>query len=364
MDYLSVFMTVFSVIGAVDLIFGNRLGIGKEFEKGFVRFGSLATSMIGMIVIAPVLEKFMQPLSVVVYNYLHIDPSLIPAMILGSDMGGYVLADTMAQNEVLGCFNGLLVAAMMGCTVSYTIPVALSLVKPENHRFVMFGFLCGVITIPVGCFVSGIIIGIGFWTLVADLLPMIIFSVIIAGGLIFFPQACIKIFGILGNIIKGVIIAGLILGIIKFMTGIELIKGLADFEDGADICVKACVVMSGTFPLVYIVSRIINKPLNYLSRVLNINKHSAVGFISSLATSVTTFSEMEIMDKKGIVLNSAFAISAAFTFAGYLAFVMTYRTDFVMPGIIGKLISGVSAVLLALVMYKKSEFNKGGIENG
>ena len=35
MNVISWVMAIFAVSGAVDLIFGNRLGLGKEFEKGF-----------------------------------------------------------------------------------------------------------------------------------------------------------------------------------------------------------------------------------------------------------------------------------------------------------------------------------------
>ena len=70
--------------------------------------------------------------------------------------------------------------------------------------------------------------------------------------------------------------------------------------------------------------------------------------------SLTTFEMMNKMDRKGVVLNSAFAISAAFTFAGHLAFTMAGNSDCIVPMIIGKLISGVTALILAVIIYKRS----------
>ena len=48
-------MAGFAVLGALDRIFGNRLGLGKEFEDGIQAMGSLALAMVGIIAIAPVL---------------------------------------------------------------------------------------------------------------------------------------------------------------------------------------------------------------------------------------------------------------------------------------------------------------------
>jgi ethanolamine transporter len=61
----------------------------------------------------------------------------------------------------------------------------------------------------------------------------------------------------------------------------------------------------------------------------------------------------EKMDKKGIVLNMAFAVSGAFVFAGHLAFTVSFNADFLVPVIIGKLTAGVCAVILANFVYNK-----------
>ena len=85
---------------------------------------------------------------------------------------------------------------------------------------------------------------------------------------------------------------------------------------------------------------------------MGIDSFSAFSFLSTLVTNVTTFSSMEKMNKKGVVLNSAFAVSAAFTFGGHLAITMAFNADYVLPMITGKIISGVCGVALAMLMYK------------
>jgi ethanolamine transporter len=168
---------------------------------------------------------------------------------------------------------------------------------------------------------------------------------------------------LLGNAIHILITVGLALGILRYLTGLEPIKGLAPIEgEPIMVCFGAAVVMSGAFPLIFLVSKLLRKPFEKLGNILGINSISAVGFMSSLATNATTFEMMNSMDKKGAMLNSAFAMAGAFTFAGHLAYTMARDTDYILPMIVGKLISGISSVLLAIIIYKRTE-KKGINEN-
>jgi ethanolamine transporter len=84
------------------------------------------------------------------------------------------------------------------------------------------------------------------------------------------------------------------------------------------------------------------------------NETGTIGFISTLATSVTTFGMMKDMDDKSVVLNSAFAVSAAFTLADHLAYTLSFKAEYLPAVTAGKLISGILAVALAAIIYKKS----------
>ena len=80
-----------------------------------------------------------------------------------------------------------------------------------------------------------------------------------------------------------------------------------------------------------------------------------VGFVSTLASSMTTFEMMKDMDDKGAMLNAAFAVSAAFVLADHLAFTMAFRSEYVPAMILGKLISGACALVVAAVLYRRTE---------
>lgn len=349
MNIVTGVIAVFSVIGALDRIIGNRFGLGKEFERGFEMLGALTFAMLGMIVISPVIASWLQP----ALDFLPVEPSMVMGALFACDSGGAHLAAQVARDPVMGYYNGLIVASMMGCTVSFTIPFALNVVDKQHHKEVLLGLLCGIVTIPVGCAISGVILKMPLTSLGLNLLPLLIFSVVIAFGLAKFPDACVKIFGFLGNIIKIIITIGLVLAVIKLLTGIEVLKGTASVEDGIIIIFNAAVVMTGAFPLIHILARILAKPLGALGKVLKINGTSVTGLVSTLATSITTFDMVKDMDKKGVVINSAFAVSAAFVFTDHLAFTIAFQSGYLVSMIVGKLISAVLAVAVAGVVYNK-----------
>lgn len=353
MNIMALIMLIFAILGAVDYIIDNKFGIGKEFEKGFMMLGTVALTMFGMIIISPLIAKFFNPFFNAIYNVLNIDPSLLTSSILANDMGGAALATQVAKTESIGLFNGLIVGAMMGATVSFTLPVAMTCVRKEKQKELLLGVLCGVVTIPIGCFVSGLILKLSLKILLLNLLPIFIFALIIASGLLFLPKLCVKIFQVLGVLIKILVVVGLVLGVIKFVTGYEVIKGIGDIGYAVEIGISIAVTMAGAFPLIKILSLLLSKPFEKLSNLLKVNKTSTIGFISSLATSLTTFEMMDEMDSKGTVLNAAFAVSAAFILADHLAFTLAFESSYVFPMMIGKIVSGISAFMFALFMYKR-----------
>ena len=350
---LATIMAVFAVIGALDKITGNHLKLGDEFEKGITTLGPLSLSMLGMMTIAPALSTVLIPLITPVATAVGFDPSALAGILIANDMGGAALADSIAKQEVLGAFHGLCVASMLGATVSFTIPVALHSAKKENHDDVLLGLLCGICTIPVGCFISGLVMGISPLTVLINLLPALLISVIIVIGLLKFPKITIKIFSVFGKIISIMITCGLALGIFQTLTGKVILKNTAPLMESAATVFTICITLAGTFPLIAIISKILKKPLSALGRKMELDDTSVVGLIATLANSIATMESADKMNRKGRVLNLAFAVSAAFVFGDHLAFTLSYNGKYIIPVIIGKLVAGVTALLVASILVKK-----------
>ncbi len=353
MSVLTIVVFIFAIIGALDYVLGNKLGLGKEFEKGFMLLGVMALSMIGMIVIAPWLAELVRPALDFVADKLHLDPSIVPASLFANDMGGAPLAVEVARNAEIGKFNALVVSSMMGCTISFTIPFALGMVKKEQHPSLIYGLLCGIITIPVGCLVAGLICRLPIVALLVDLLPLVLLAGVISLGLLKAPNLCVKIFKVFGFFITALIMVGLMMGCYEFLSGKKLIASLAPLEEGAMICVNASIFLAGAFTFMSIISRLLSRPLKALGRKVGINEDAALGVLSCIVTNAASFGTMEKMDEKGSMINSAFAVSAAFTLGGHMAFTMAFDSSYIVPVIVGKLVAGLCALVVAYFLYPK-----------
>ena len=66
-EILIAVMAVFAAAGALDRIFGSRLGLGQPFEEGILAMGTLALAMLGIISLAPVLANLLNPVVVPVW---------------------------------------------------------------------------------------------------------------------------------------------------------------------------------------------------------------------------------------------------------------------------------------------------------
>lgn len=355
MNAIAVVILAFSVLGAVDHVIGNRIGVGKEFARAFSLFGPMALSMLGMLVLAPAIGVWLSPAFDWFHRTLGMDPSIIPASLLANDMGGMLLSQSVCITQEVGNFNAFVISSMMGCVVSYTIPFALGIVKREQHKEFFFGTLCGIVTIPVGSFVAGLVCGLGPLPLLLDLFPLILLSVIVCLALVFAPKACIQCFSVFGLVMKVLGVIGLVCATFTFLTGVEIHPHFDTFENAALICANACVTLSGALPLMCLISKLLHRPLDRLGARLGIDGTSALALLGCLVTNASTFGVMEQMNKKGTVLNSAFAVSAAFVFGSHLAFTMAFDPDYVLPMTVGKLLSGVCAVVLACLLYREKE---------
>ena len=139
-EMLILVMGLFALLGGIDRVLGNRLGLGSEFENGILSMGALAMAMLGIIALAPVLAGVLRPVVVPVYRCLGADPAMFAGTILACDMGGASLAQEMTEDTQAALFGGVLCGSMMGATVVFTIPVALGILEPEDRPYLARGY--------------------------------------------------------------------------------------------------------------------------------------------------------------------------------------------------------------------------------
>ena len=355
MDILIFIFAVFALLGILDLITGSRFGLGPEFERGIQLIGSITLSMLGMLCLVPIISEVISPVILPLAEFLHLDPSVFPAMLLANDMGGAPLSTELALNSGIGSYNALVTSAMMGVTVSFTIPVALKLIEPEYQKDAMLGILCGVCTIPVGSIAGGLVAGIPLGQLLGNTVPVAVFAVMIAVGLIKAPTLSVRILTVFGKLVTALILAGLGLGLFQYLTGVTLLKGLSPVEEHFHVFFNVAFILAGVFPLIKVLSALLKKPLAVVSERIGINDIAALGLLTSLASAYPTFGMVRQMNRKGIIMNLAFSVSAAFVFGGHLAYTIMFDESMTLPVITAKLSAGFASLIVAHFVGRKED---------
>ena len=352
-EILIAVMAVFAVLGALDRIIGNRFGIGKEFEDGILAMGSLAMAMIGVITLAPVLAAVLKPVVVPVFNLLGAEAAMFAGSILACDMGGGALAAQMTTDADAALLGGVLTGSMLGATIVFTIPVAMGILDEEDRPAMAKGILCGIVTIPLGVFVGGLVAGFPVLMVLRNLIPIVLIAALIALGLWKAEGAMIRGFAAFGKGVVALITVGLAAAIVQELTGFVIIPGMAPISEGFETVGAIAIVLAGAFPLVFVLTKLLKKPLLRLGKMLGVNDVSAAGLVASLANSIATFGMVKEMDRRGKVVNIAFSVSAAFVFGDHLGFTAGFAPEMLPAMIAGKLVGGISAVLVALWLTRK-----------
>lgn len=350
-------MAIFMVIGAFDCFRGNKWGLGAKFEEAFGAFASLAVNMVGIITLVPIIEKYLAPLIAPLFSRLGIDPAVTAGMILANDMGGYQLATAIANTPEGANLGGMLLASMLGVNIVFNIPVSLGLIDKGDRAAMAKGMSCGFITIPIGCLAGTLAAGYDLMYTLINLIPVIIIAIIIAVLLKLVPDAVTKIFIVFGKIIMAAALFGTVVGIFQYITGFTFIKELAPVTEGFDTVVSIIMMLPGAYVLVHVLGKVLNKPLGKLGNKIGIGADAMVGLLTTTANAIPTFSMIKAMDERGKIINFAFIVSAGYLLGDHLAFCTALNRDFVLPLLIGKLTSGICAVILAALITEKKKTN-------
>ena len=378
-----------AVLGRIGLGALGRsfAGSGAQFEEGFMAMGALGLAMVGVIALAPVLAQILGPVVIPIYKALGASPAMFATTLLANDMGGFFPAKELATTDgvvdnAAWLYAGLILGAMMGPTIVFSIPVAIGIIDEKDRRFLAMGVLAGIVTIPIGCIAGGLVamnsgITVGgqpvvftIGMILINVIPVLICSVMVAVGLWLIPEKMINGFQIFAKLLVSLITLGLALAVLKAVIGFEVIPGMDPiFMVAGDkpgevmraievIGYIACVLL-GAYPMVFLLTRWFEKPLMGVGALLHINNNAAAGIVATLANNIPMFGMMNKMDDRGKVLNVAFAVSAAFTFGDHLGFTAANMPGMIFAVIVGKLVGGVTALGVAMLIAPKSTATSG-----
>lgn len=362
-------MMIFMLAGAVDMIRGNKLGYGKEFEKGIELIAPLVLVIASVIAVSPLLSKIILMIFGGIFSFVGIDVSTIPAVILGPDLGGYYIAMELAESEDIGNFSGLIISSVLGPTISFTIPIIFSKVYKKDYAVISAGILVGLLTVPIGCILGGLSMNaVGYVmsikTIMVNCVPAISLTIFIIFGICIFPISLIKWFTIFGKGITVIITALLAVAIFQQVTGIKLPylyimsvpqenTGITGLDSGLLVAGQIGIVLAGALPMLLWLNRVFQGPVKRMGNAIGLDKKESIAFIASLANVIPSISMLNEMSNKGKFINAAFIVTGGAVLGDFIGFAASVNHKMIIPMLIGKATAGIATLILANILAPK-----------
>ena len=350
---INILVAVFLAIGAADYILNNRFGLASEFERGFGCAGKLFITMGGFIALAPIIARVLAPAVSPFFRSIGADPSLFAAVFSAFDAGGLPLALQLADDPAMAYFNASVTGSMLGVAILCTIPLGIAYTKPEERAPMIYGLICGLITIPAGCLAGGLAGAYPMSGVLKNTLPVLVLSVILSLLLLFAKDLIVKILTVFGKIILGIGVFGIAVSGIQSLLGITVLEDLSSLQEICYTIGNICIFIAGAFPMLAALKRALRGPLTRAGRKLGISELSCGGFLTTLASSLPVLADLPAMDPKGRMLNVAFATSACFVFGDHLAYAAVAAPQVSFSLIVSKLAAGIAGLLLAILLAPK-----------
>ena len=344
-------MALCAILGGADRLMGNKFGYGDKFEEGFRLLGPMALSMAGMICLAPVLADVLGRVIIPFYQAIGTDPAMFGS-ILAIDMGGYQLAKELAIDSRIGSYAGIVAASVFGCTLVFTIPVGMGMIRKEDRRLFAKGIMLGLAAMPAGLLAGGILAGLSVPECLRQNLTLFAAAVLLLLGLWKIPDKMEKGFCILADGIRALITVGLVLAAVESLTGWTLLPGMAPIEDAMRVVSSIGVVMLGSLPAAELLRRLLERPFARLGTHLHISPLSLTGMLLGSVSAIPVFSLYQDMDEKGKTAAGAFLVSGTSLLAAHMGFTVSTEPDMLPALLCGKLCGALCAVVLAFFFQK------------
>lgn len=376
-----------AIAGAVASAIKPESELGQQFVAGVDSIGPIFLPSAGILASAPYLTAFVEGVSGPAYGALGADPAMAATTFIAVDMGGYQLADALAQTRE-SWIMAMMTGYMAGATIVFTIPVALKMLEKHDRKYLALGVMSGLLAIPIGVFVASAIIALSHpvirevvstnadatyqlalsWAQIGvNLVPLIIICVALALGLKLKPDAMIKGFIVFGRVMEGALKIVFVLVVVEYFTGIfTTVFGsfgfdpvIADDEDvfrALETSGAIGMMLCGAFPMVYLIRKYLAKPLAKIGGAVGLSSDATAGLLAGSANVLALLSMVKDLEARDKVICMAFAVCCAFLFGDHLSFTANFQPSLIVPVLLGKLAAGICAIAFAHVLaVKKAE---------
>ncbi|WP_417142564.1 ethanolamine utilization protein EutH [Raoultibacter massiliensis] len=377
-----------AIVGCAASVIKPESELGQQWQFGIEAIGSLFLSVAGVWASIPYLKAFISAVFGPAYAAIGADPALAATTFIASDMGGYQLAETLAQTYE-GWIMAMTTGYMAGATIVFTIPVALKMIPKKDQKYLALGAMSGFLAIPIGVLVTSVILAftnpfiretaatnteatyqlaLTFSQIGINLVPLIIICVALALGLRFKPDAMIKGFMVFGRVLESALKIILVLCVVEYFTGFfsSTLGSAWGFdpilatEDDLMRCLEACgatgMMLCGAFPMVWLIRKFLAKPLEKLGNTVGLDSDAMTGILAASANLLALLAMFKTMKARDKVITLSFAVCCAFVLGDHLSFTANFQPTLIVPIMFGKLVAGICAIAFARwLSVKKAE---------
>ncbi|MDR1713434.1 MAG: ethanolamine utilization protein EutH [Coriobacteriales bacterium] len=379
---------VCAIIGAIASVIKPESELGQEFVAGIDSIGPIFLPVAGIMAAAPYITAFVSSVFGPAFNFVGADPAMAATTFIAVDMGGYQLADALAETRE-SWIMAMMTGYMGGATIVFTIPVALKMIQKKDQKYLALGVMSGLLAIPIGVLVSSVIIALSnpvvreivstnseatfqlalsFGTIGLNLIPLIIICVALALGLMFAPDAMIKGFTIFGRVLESVLKLVFVVVVVEYFTGLPsqwlgsywgfdpIIADDVDLFRALEVSGAIGIMLCGAFPMVYLIKRYLAKPLAAVGKIFGLSSDATTGILAAAANVLALLAFVKDIKARDKVICIAFAVCCAFLFGDHLSFTANFQPSLIVPVLVGKLAGGVCGIVFAMLLaVKKAE---------
>ena len=367
--------------GAIATVVKEDSGLAQSFHDGIRAMASLFLPVVGLMVSVPYLVIGVENIFGDIFRSIEADPAIAAAVIIPPDCGGYALFLALARSPEVVVI-AVMVAITTASTIAFNIPIGLSILKKEDHSYLALGAMSGFLSIPFAVLITctiliitkpairttftttgaaEYILQLDFLTVFLNLLPIVIFCVLLALGLKFFPKAMVKGFIIFGKVLLSILTLIAAASIIEYYTGIfsRIFGGwgfdpmLGDEEESfraIELLGTIAMMLSGAFPMVYLIRKFCGKGLAKLGALVGLDEVGSAGLLAAMANAVALFSMVKDMSPASKVIAIAFTVCAGYALGDWIAFNVNFQPNLVVPVFIGQLCGGMIGIFFAKVI--------------
>ena len=154
--------------------------------------------------------------------------------------------------------------------------------------------------------------------------------------------------------VRGLTLFVFCISVLQETTGIVLLEGLTPLAEIYPVICSIGAFLAGILPFFAFVQRLLTAPLAKLAARLQLEPASITGLVVTSANCIPTLLRLDTLEERGITLNTAYAVVAAYSAGDFLAFTLQFSPAHALPMMAGRLLSGLLAVVLCLKTTPKT----------